>query len=141
MKRTGAIVLLAAVMLLSGCTLIVRPPVPIEQRKDYRQEYTIHGGEGTFYPFSRLLIVSAMPYYRVRIVKNGIPLPTLYPPMYDNIDLRIKNVVDEDVLVDIVVVAYGWHGQVIGTVERQFRFNGNGHQQVEQWVIHDYMLR
>ena len=139
MKRAGITVLLAAVTLLSGCTLIVRQPVPIEQRENYRQEYTIHGGKDTFYCYSRLLIVNATPY-QVRIVKNGITLPVAYPPMYEDIDLRIKNVVDEDVVVTVAVVAYGWHGQVMGTVERQFRFNGNGHQQVEQWVIKDWML-
>ena len=138
MKKT-AVGALAAMFLLCGCgVLVVHPPVPIGQKEDYRQEYT-HGGRDAFYYSSRLLIVNAS-QYKIRLVKNGTELPMFYLPQTEG-EIKIKNRPYEDVVVHMLVVAYSRHGgAVIGTAEREFRFNGTGQQQVEQWVIKDWMF-
>jgi len=111
--------------------------MPIEQKKDYRQEYT-HGGKDVFYYKSYLWIVNAS-QYKVQIVQNGNEIPTKYPPK-EEIEIQIKNQIDKDVRTHILAVAYGPHDQVIGMAERTFVFNGTGQQQVEQWVLRDWMF-
>lgn len=121
---------------LSGC-VIVRQPVPIDQREDYRQEYT-YGGKDVFYHHSYLRVVNAS-RYAVHIVQDGIEIPTQY--RYGNeAEFKVKNRLHADTMTHLLVVAYGRHGQIMGKAEKTFRFNGTGKQQVEQWVLKDWMF-
>lgn len=137
--KTIVMAAVAAMSLLCGCgALVIHPPVPIGQKENYRQEYT-PGGKDAFYHNSRLLIVNAS-QYKIRLVKNGTELPMFYMPRTEG-EIKIKNQLYEDVVVHILVVAYSrYGGAVIGTAEREFRFNGTGQQQVEQWVLKDWMF-
>lgn len=134
-----SLLLLAAGMIF-GCgrtALVVHTPVPIEQKENYRREYT-PGGKDAFYYKSYLLIVNAS-QYKLRIVQNGAELPTSYAPKSE-IEIQVKNQVNKDAWYHIRVVAYGPQNQVIGMAEKMFMFNGTGQQQVEQWVLQDWMF-
>lgn len=139
MKKIGVIMVLS--VLLYGCEnvhWVIRAPVPIEQKQDYRQEYD-YGGKDAFYYNSHLLIVNAS-QYRVRFVRNGAELPMVYLPQTET-ELLVKNELHRDVRVRILAVAYDRHDRVVGTVEKDFVFNGTGKQQVEQWVLKDWLFR
>lgn len=139
MKTMMMTAVLVMCLLCGGCgALVIHPPVPIGQKEDYRQEYT-HGGKDSFYHSSRLLIVNAS-QYKIRLVKNGTELPMFYMPRTEG-EIKVKNQLYEDVVVRMLAVAYSrYGGAVIGTAEREFRFNGTGQQQVEQWVLKDWMF-
>ncbi|OGM93652.1 hypothetical protein A2524_03650 [Candidatus Wolfebacteria bacterium RIFOXYD12_FULL_48_21] len=140
MKKT-AIAALAALCLLCGCGVkgvTIYTAVPVEHKQDYRQEYT-HGGKNSFYYSSYLMVVNAS-QYKIRLVQNGTELPMFYLPK-QSVDIKIKNHVHGEEVVHMLVVAYSRYGnRVIGTTEKVFRFNGNGQQQVEQWVLKDWMF-
>ena len=140
MKKT-AIAALAALCLLCGCgakKLVIYTAVPVEQKQDYRQEYA-HGGTDAFYRNSYLMVVNAS-QYKIRLVQNGTEIPMFYLPRQE-VDINIKNHVHEEEVVHMLAVAYSRYGnRVIGTTEKVFRFNGNGQQQVEQWVLKDWMF-
>lgn len=133
-------VLVIGIVALAGCSgmgLVIKKPTPIELREDYRQEYT-YGGKDAFYYKSYLLVVNSS-HYKVKIVQDGFELPMFYQP-YTEMEIKVKNVLYKDIRTSVVAVAYGHHNQVIGKVEKTFVFNGTGKQQVEQWVLKDWMF-
>lgn len=135
------IVAVLAIGFLSGCSsmqLVIQPPVPLEQKQDYRQEYT-YGGKDAFYYKSYLLVVNASQYW-VRVVKNGTELPIAYQPKSE-LEIAATNVLYKDVRMHVLVVAYDRNDRVMGTAEKTFSFSGTGQQQVEQWVLKDWMFR
>jgi len=137
--KTALCAVLAALMLLCGCgaKVIMHIPPPIKSKSDYRQEYT-YGGKDAFYHRSYLRIVNASSY-RIRIIKDGGEIPALYPPNTE-IEIKVNNELYKDVWVHMRVAAFGRHRQYIGMVEKSFIFNGTGKQQVEQWVLRDWMF-
>ena len=132
---------LATLCLLCGCGVKgvnIYTAVPVEQKQDYRQEYA-HGGADAFYRNSYLMVVNAS-QYKIRLVQNGTELPMFYLPKQE-VDLKIKNRLYADEVVTMLVVAYGrYSNRVIGTAEKTFRFSGMEKQQVEQWVLRDWMF-
>ncbi|OGM92630.1 hypothetical protein A2333_02965 [Candidatus Wolfebacteria bacterium RIFOXYB2_FULL_49_7] len=139
--KKAAIVALAAMCLLCGCgvkRLAIYTSVPTWQKQDYRQGYD-YDGRGEFYRSSYIMIVNAS-QYKIRLVQNGVELPMFYLPRQE-VDIKVKNRIHADEIVHILVVAYSRYGnRVIGTTEKTFRFNGNGQQQVKQWVLKDWMF-
>lgn len=131
--------LLGMAIVAQGCAGVrISPPIPIDQRQDFRQENS-YGGKGAFYYHSHLLIVNAS-QYKIRFVMNGRELPMFYYPQQEG-DIEVNNRLHETRVVNMIVVAYSqFSNRVAGTAERTFTFNGDGQQIVEQWVVKDWMF-